>query len=559
MKKIFSVVLSLLLFFSMPLLVFSEIQVVDCEKQAILSALYESDIETIRNAIDAKIITCEELTEYYLERIEKFNKDYNCFITICDDAIQIARERDIQLSKGENNGLLFGIPVVIKDNMNLAGYYTTNGHNTTKLSPVSKNAKVVDYLLEQGAVIIGKTNMSTDAQDARTSYSQIIGETKNAYNTRLSAGGSSGGTAVAVSQNFAVAGLGTDTNSSLRIPAALNGCISLRPTLKLIPCDGCTHLNSNRDVVGSITRSAHDQAIMLDVLTAGDYSYTQNLNDNAFEGKRIGILSELTYPVSPSTIQTSNPEIRKNLLKDFGIYERVEKNIDAEISFTFNSAVKELKTSGAEVVVVSFPTLFDLAYPTFTSSKVTHKTDFYNNFKQFMEDNNLDAVIFPTYLSAPLKTGKDENGKVWNVWQNQVFLNNCKFISPSTGMPEISITIGYHSTGAGIGMEILADKNCEQMLLDMAYTYTQNYNHRIPSNGAPDLYISANQGDLQQIIDKYTIPAISEEETENVEETSQKIASDEKSNSLSIIIIIVLTIVAVISVLPIVIFVTKEL
>ena len=180
MKKIFSVVLSLLLFFSMPLLVFSEIQVVDCEKQAILSALYESDIETIRNAIDAKIITCEELTEYYLERIEKFNKDYNCFITICDDAIQIARERDIQLSKGENNGLLFGIPVVIKDNMNLAGYYTTNGHNTTKLSPVSKNAKVVDYLLEQGAVIIGKTNMSTDAQDARTSYSQIIGETKNA-------------------------------------------------------------------------------------------------------------------------------------------------------------------------------------------------------------------------------------------------------------------------------------------------------------------------------------------------------------------------------------------
>lgn len=163
------------------------------DKNAVLSALYESDIATIREAIDLKIISCEELTAYYLERIEKYNDKYNCFITLCDDAIEVAKQRDAQLEKGENDGLLFGIPVVVKDNIDIKGLYTTNGHTLDKSTIAQENATVVNYLLEQGAVIIGKTNMSTDAQDARISYSEIKGQTKNAYNTLLAAGGSSGG------------------------------------------------------------------------------------------------------------------------------------------------------------------------------------------------------------------------------------------------------------------------------------------------------------------------------------------------------------------------------
>ena len=543
----------------MPVLIFAQTEEIETEKQAILSALYDSDIKTIRNAIDAGIITCEELTEYYLERIEKFNKDYNCFITLCDDAIQIARERDAQLSKGENTGLLFGIPIVIKDNMNLAGYYTTNGHYKANSTVASENAQVVDYLLEQGAIIIGKTNMSTDAQDARASYSEVVGETKNAYNTWLSAGGSSGGSAVAVSQNFAVAGLGTDTNSSLRLPAVLNGCISLRPTFKLIPFDGCTHLNSGRDTTGAITRNAYDQAIMLDVLTSGEFSYTQNLNNNAFEGKRIGILSELISPVSTSTIRESDPETRKNLINSFGINERVENYIDEEILTTFNLATEEIKKLGADVVLLSYPELFDDAYVTFTNRETHYKNDFYNKIKALMEEHNIDAIIFPTYLSSPLKSGEDDNGKNWNVWQNQAFINNCKVISPSTGMPEISIPIGYHSTGAGIGMEILADKNCEQMLLNMAYTYTETYNHRITSSGAPDLYADFNQGDLQSIINKYTIPVVSDNGSESVDEPIQQTTDSNVSEQFSVITIAIVVIIGFMSVGLIIILLIKKL
>lgn len=554
MKKVLSVLLAIMIFLSMPILIFAETQTAEYEKNAILSALYESDIQTIRKAIDQKVISCEELTQYYLDRIEEYNKPYNCFITLCDDAIEKAREKDALLEKGENSGLLFGVPIVIKDNMNLSGYYTTNGRTLEGLSPATSNAQVVDYLLNQGAIIIGKTNMSTDAQDARASYSKIAGETKNAYNTGLASGGSSGGTAVAVSLNFSVAGLGTDTNSSLRIPAALNGCVSLRPTLNLIPFDGCTHLNSSRDVIGSITRSVYDQAIMLDVLTEEKYSYTENLNSDALTGKNIGILTELSGPVNFSNISESDPEIRANMLKDMGINERVEKNIDAEVMTAFNNAVEELKDCGANVTEVSFPELFDLSYPTFTSHALSYKTTFYNSLKAFMTENNLDALIFPTYLSTPLKSGKDENGKVWNVWQNQYFLNNCRVISPSTGMPEFSLLIGYHSSGAGIGMEILADKNCEQMLLDMAYTYTEKYNHRVPPKDAPDLYADFRQDDLETIVESYTV-TVDSQNTETPEIAGN--ANTSLSNITSIVIIAVSVIIAIIAIIIIVVVIIK--
>lgn len=123
--------------------------------------------------------------------------------------------------------------------------------------------------------------MSTGAQDALRSLSKAVGETKNAYSIYLASGGSSGGTAVAVSLNFATVGLGTDTNSSLRIPAALNGCVSLRPTFGLLSLNGIKKLNKTRDTAGAITRTVYDQAVMMDVLTQGKFSYTKNLNAKA--------------------------------------------------------------------------------------------------------------------------------------------------------------------------------------------------------------------------------------------------------------------------------------
>ena len=450
-------------------------------KEAILAALYEADLASLRTAIDEGLVTSTELTQYYLDRIEMYDEAFNCFITICDDALEVAAQRDQAIAEGNAEGLLFGIPIVIKDNMDLIGFHTTNGLKKSKDQIAKSNADVVDYILAEGAVIIAKANMSTEAQNALRSYSQAVGETKNAYNKYLAAGGSSGGSAVSTSLNFTAASLGTDTNSSLRIPAALAGCVSLRPTFGKISVSGIKKLNSTRDVPGAITRTVYDQAIMLDALTQGQFSYTDNLDKNALQGMRIGVLKQLSYA-------TTKTGLRK------------EENIDDEVTEAFENAIKELRECGAEVIDVSMSNLFTLSDKTFQNNKAASKTALYDAFKELLEEEKVAAVIYPTYLSTPIRSGRDADGKYWDIYA-QTNINNCRTLSPSAGIPEITVPIGLHSLGAGIGMEIASLKDSEQLLLNIAYSYTSRYDHRQLPEDAPNAYSADYLGTIAELID----------------------------------------------------------
>ena len=451
------------------------------DKEALLSALFEAEITDVREAIDLRLISCEELTAYYLERIEAYNDGYNCFITLCDNALEEARLRDGQLAAGEGGGALFGIPVVVKDNIQYAGYPTTNGRSSLLSKISKKNAVIVDYLLAEGAVIVGKTNMSTNAQNARVSLSSVAGETKNAYNAYLASGGSSGGSAAAVSLNFAMAGLGTDTNSSLRYPSALNGCVALRPTLGTVSTEGCILLDPYRDIPGAITRTVRDQAILLDVLSGGKTSYAEGLDDTVLEGLRIGVLKELSGPISGSRVRSA-------------------KKLDPEILSAFDNALRELEVCGAEIVEVSLPELFTLS--TAERDRSAPKRKLYSIYHALLADRELSAVVFPTYSSAPQWSGRDADGTDWNV-NSQNYINNCSYLSPFIGIPEITVPIGLHSRGAGICMEIAGDKGEEQLLLNIAYSYLERYDHREAPAGAADLYAQANAGDLAARIAAY--------------------------------------------------------
>ena len=447
-------------------------------QEALLGALYEAELSELKAALDAEVITSVELTQYYLDRIDAYNKDYNCFITLCDDALEVAAQRDAQRAQGQAEGLLFGIPIVIKDNMDLKGYHTTNGFKKNASQIAATDADVVSYLLQEGAVIIAKANMSTEAQDARRSSSQAVGETKNAYSKYMAAGGSSGGSAVSTSLNFTAAALGTDTNSSLRIPAALAGCVSLRPTFGSISVKGIKKLNGTRDVPGAITRTVYDQAIMLDVLTQGSQSYTENLDPDRLRGMRIGVLKQLSYAITTTGT-------------------RSEANIDDEVAAAFENALKELESAGAQIVEVSMPSLFTLSDKTFASNAQAPKDALYQAFQEFLEEKDIAAVVYPTYLSTPIRTGYDAEGKYWDAYSQQ-YLNNCRTLSPCAGIPEISVPIGVHSLGAGIGMEIASLKNSEQLLLDIAYGYTSRYDHRQVPSGAPNAY--GESGDLLTVV-----------------------------------------------------------
>ena len=467
-------------------------------KEMLFASLYEADITSMRKALDLGLLTCTELTGYYLERIEAYNETYNCFITLCDDAMEVAAQRDADLQAGAATGKLFGIPVVVKDNIDVADWHTTNGYTKWDEQIAEENAEIVDYLLREGAVILGKTNMSTGAEDAYITLSDSVGKTVNAYNTIMASGGSSGGSAVAVSLNFAAAGLGTDTNSSLRYPGALNGCVSLRSTTGRLSLDGVIKLNGTRDVPGVLTRTVQDQAIMLDVLSGGETQYADHLDENALQGMRIGILDEMTYAVG----------------------DRAESQLDPEITAAFETAVQELTACGAQIVHIEPQGLTHYSEATLNNDDPALKETVYSVFLEALEEYDVSAVIYPTYVTAPHRFGWDENGTYWSPY-DQPYINNCRLLSPSSGAPEITVPLGLHSSGAGIGLEICAPKNEEQLLLNMAYAYMQQYDHRETPSGAENLYADSYIGTLGELLLlreealQAEVSAQSEEENEN--------------------------------------------
>ncbi len=430
------------------------------EKYELMENLLDADASFVTEAIQKGHISCQELTAYYLERIALYNAPYNCFITLCDDAMDQAAQRDLALVEGTAQGSLYGVPIVLKDNIDYKGYPTTNGAYGG--SDKRSSADIVNNLLSEGAIVLGKTNMSDYAQVASHSTSTLQGATKNAYNMHLAPGGSSGGSAVAVSLNFAIAVLGTDTNASLRFPAVLNGCVALRVTFGSVSTDGVTVTNFYRDVPGVITRSVKDQALLLDGMT-GTTNYAENLNENALQGAKIGVLIELSGPVR-------------------GQSDRTEATIDPEIIAAFEQVQRELESCGAQVVAVSMPNLFSLAENAYYGYV---KEQIRSSLYSLMDKNGLDAVIYPTYLHTPQHLGVDENGKNWSK-EKQRFILNTFYLSPTAKCPEIAIPMGNHSNGAGMGFSMIAKRNEEQKLLDLAYSYTLQFDHRQTPASAPD-------------------------------------------------------------------------
>ncbi|MBO5670902.1 MAG: hypothetical protein J6S41_05070, partial [Clostridia bacterium] len=205
--------------------------------------------------------------------------------------------------------------------------------------------------------------------------------------------------------------------------------------------------------------------------------YAENLDAHALQGLRIGILDEMTYAVAGRTYS----------------------KLDPEIAAAFEAAVQELIACGAEVVHVEPQGLINRSTATHEDDAAYLKENVYSVFLNSLEEYEISAVIYPTYVTAPLHSGRDENGTYWSPYE-QPYINNCRLLSPSSGAPEITVPLGLHSSGAGMGLEICAPKNEEQLLLNMAYAYMQRYNHRQTPAGAEDLHAENHAGTLGEIL-----------------------------------------------------------
>ena len=245
-----------------------------------------------------------------LARIRALEPRLNAFIVLNDHMLEDAARADSEILAGKRRGPLHGIPVIIKDNMNQAGYRTTAGYagfaaddrvvdpeggvrNGIDLMP-QKDATVVARLRQAGAIIMGKSNLPDFGLDGLRADSSYNGDTLNPYDPTFAPGASSTGSATGVSVGFGIVSLGTDTAGSIPFPASAQSLVGLKPSFGLVPGDGVfPGLASHHDVVGPITRTVQDAAAVLEVIAAApDQSYRMGLQRGALQGKVIGLFEE---------------------------------------------------------------------------------------------------------------------------------------------------------------------------------------------------------------------------------------------------------------------------
>ena len=296
----------------------------EADYQRLKPLILEQNIPTIQSHIQSGSLSYEQLTQWYLYRIVKFENDkdkmLNAIIAINPNAVQEARKRD--KSKSNTNHPIYGIPILAKDNINVAGMPTTAGTHLLR-NNIAADAFIITQLKDKGAIILGKTNLSEWANYlflvGPNGYSAVGGQTLNPYGRKLfDTGGSSAGSGVAVAANYAAAAVGTETSGSILSPSWQNSVTGLKPTTGLLSRTGIVPISSTLDTPGPMTKNTTDSAILLSAMSGQDQNdpasnnnpkitkYIESLQTETLKGMRFGaiksFLGDSIYKQSIKTI-----------------------------------------------------------------------------------------------------------------------------------------------------------------------------------------------------------------------------------------------------------------
>ena len=490
-------------------------------EQAVVD-INELTIYEIQEYVDKGYLTYEKIVRLYLDRIEAYNEQYNALITINENAIEEAKKLDLEYQESGRRSLIHGLPVIVKDNIDVKGMPTTNGASGLLDSYPYENAEVVQKLIDNGAIIIAKANMDEFAFNATYTHSSF-GDTYNAYNTLYSSYGSSGGSAVSVASNLAVFALGTDTGSSIRVPSSANGVVGIRPTFDLVSTDGVIKFEETRDVVGVITKYVSDNAIVLDIIDNSDTKYEDYLNKD-LSGIKIAVINGF---MNPNTNSTSI---------DYGKTDRFVYDMMTE-------AIADLEELGAEIIYLdSFYLTYKFDATTMcynfnqyiqgTSSKIKSLDDliknggytqYINGYNGYYCDNDYrETSTYQNYLSIRNNNIKSANNRfeeyeidaiIYPTLKTELYTNvEAKYsqiytpsssTAPLIGFPAISIPMGFND-GLPYGLEIMAQANNEKVIYQIASAYENLTNYYQTPSIAPSLYeVPEEVNNLLEYYDTY--------------------------------------------------------
>lgn len=467
--------------------------------------LVEATIDSVHRSIQQGSLTSVGLITAYLQRIKELNLDtsrgapVNAFVTINPSVVQDARELDEYYQKnGRLYGPLHGIPIVIKDNVDSYDTPSSSGSLSLLGSQPVQDAYLVRQLRKAGAIILGKASMDEFAEGF-WGISSRSGRIGNPYNPKENAGGSSGGSAAAVSANFALIGIGTDNSGSIRVPAAFCGVYGLRPSTGLISQSGIFPRYNLDGIAGPLARTVKDLAITLTAIATPDpndlktvgmqrpKSYVEFLSKTGLKGKRIGIIRnvagknpfrdttqkiEKIYNVFYEKLRSLEAELVNISLADFEIDRKRNSAGEIEDINAYLASFPSTRQSYKDICLSNRTHSFGgsqhyMEYAEKTSLKKSAEyADALKIFSknrqyvlQLMEQQKIDALLMPICTTGVATNIADSI----NTWMLPV--------SSNSGLPSISLTIGYQ--GLPVGMELIGKFYGEGDLLCMAYAYEQ--------------------------------------------------------------------------------------
>jgi aspartyl-tRNA(Asn)/glutamyl-tRNA(Gln) amidotransferase subunit A len=457
--------------------------------------------------VRTKEVSPVELTRECLSRIERLNPKLNAFITVtADSAVAEARQAEAEVQHGRWRGPLHGIPIALKDLVDMAGVRTTAGSGVFKDRVPTEDAEIVRRLKAAGAVFVGKLNLQECAYGGSSAIGHF-GPVHNPWNLDYSPGGSSGGSAAAVAARLCFAAIGTDTGGSIRQPSAYCGVVGLKPTYGRVSTSGVIPLSWSLDHIGAITRTAMDAALMLEIIAGYDPRDITSI--------------DAPVPDYVAAVADSTSSLRLGIPRAY-FYDELHP----EIQVAMKTALLVLQTITASEHDVAAP-LTDATYSSwmdsygaiFTAEAYAYHKDYiarnpelyqaptlkrlragaevttgtYIQSRRWLDQvrrsivhafDSVDLLITPTarvppFTIADLQADPDtvrakelamlHNTRPWNF----------------AGLPTISVPCGFTRTGLPIGMQITGPPGGEATGLRLAYAYEQatEWHKRKPNLG----------------------------------------------------------------------------
>lgn len=458
----------------------------------------EASIRELQLAMTAQRVSAVDLVDAYLARIEAYDAQgpaLNSLLMLNPAAREQARALDEERGITGPRSPLHGIPVIVKDNYSTMDMPTTGGSKSLADFVPNANATQLQRLRDAGAIILAKANLHEFAYGI-TTISSLGGQTLNPYDPSRVPGGSSGGTAAAIAASFASVGMGTDTCGSIRIPAAYNNLVGLRPSKGLSSIFGIMPLASTQDVAGPLARNFEDLAVVLDIVSGYD------ANDPATQALRGR--PRVQFRRALGSVDVSDLRIGKLM----NYYDSADAPIQAQL----DAALARVSAAGASVVEVEIAQMSELiarsgvighefeedlnAYlaqfgsamtleaivetglydpavagllrmnaaseqdPVAYQAALAVRAELQAAIAAAMQAADVDYLAYPPIGALPVKIGENQLG------------NNCS-LSANSGLPALSIPIGFTDAGLPVGLELLGAQFDDVKLLATGYAIEQ--------------------------------------------------------------------------------------